>query len=387
MHDSASVRLSFHLTAITITRVVVTTGYRMVYAFLPVIARGLGVSLGAVALAVTGRSAVALISPALGAVSDLRGRRAGAVVGLGLVVVGLLSVALWPNYAVFFAGLLVAAAGRYMLDTSSQAYLGDQVTYRRRGLAIALAELSWSLSFLVVMPLVGWSMDRAGWSAPFVWLAVVAALFGVVLGRLLPAGRPRPDVQFSLRQALGEALRHRNAVAALGVSLLISLSNQMINIVYGAWLEGAFGLPVTTLGASAMVIGVAELGGEGLVATLSDRMGKRRAVVLGIGINLVAGLVLPVLGHSLAGALFGLFLFYLGFEFALVSGFALFTELAPAARGTLMASLVTANELGRGAGALLGPWLFGFGLVANGGAAVILDLLAVLVLLRYVKAE
>jgi predicted MFS family arabinose efflux permease len=71
--------------------------------------------------------------------------------------------------------------------------------------------------------------------------------------------------------------------------------------------------------------------------------------------------ILPYLGQTLGLALVGLFLIFLSFEFMIVTGLSLFTELLPSARATMMASCLAAAGIGRVVGALIGGpiWLAG----------------------------
>ena len=191
----------------------------------------------------------------------------------------------------------------------------------------------------------------------------------------------------SLARHLRAVLRHPAAIAGLALSVLLSSANETVNIVYGLWMESSFGLQVAALGAASAVIGVAELGGEGLVAGLADRLGKRRAVAFGIVLNTLAGLALPRLGVSTSGALVGLFAFYITFEFTVVSSIPLMTELVPAARATLMAANLAAFSLGRALGALLGPPLFAAGITANVGWAAVFNVAALVILGLFVREE
>ena len=178
---------------------------------------------------------------------------------------------------------------------------------------------------------------------------------------------------------------HRPALAGLAVSLLISAANELVNIVYGVWMEGSFGLQIAALGAASAVIGLSELVGEGLVATLADRLGKRSAVAIGIALSASASLALPVLGRTLTFSLIGLFLFYVCFEFTLVTGISLMTELVPGARATVMAGNLSAHALGRAVGAFLGPLLFAGGIAANGAVSASLNVAAIALLLVFVR--
>jgi predicted MFS family arabinose efflux permease len=390
MQAQRSPSLPALLFVLTSARTVVNSGYRMVYPFLPVIARGLGVELSDLALAITARSSLGLASPFLGSFADVVGRRRTMVFGLALFGSSMLIVGLWPTLPALFFSLILAVAGKLILDPAVGAYLGDRVPYSRRGLAMALSEVSWSGAALLGVPLAGWLIARAGWNKPFLLFAVLGLAGAVLVRFVVPAEDGRIHTRTSLRVGLDAVLASRAALAGLAVGLLICVSNEVVNIVFGAWLEIGFGLQVAALGAASAVIGVSELSGEGLVAGFADRIGKRRAVALGIVANAAACLALEPLGHSLPGALLGLFLFYVTFEFALVSSIPLMSELVPGARATTLAANVGSHSAGRSLGALLGPALFaggqlGGGMLPNALAAAGIDLLALIVLLAFVR--
>jgi predicted MFS family arabinose efflux permease len=172
------------------------------------------------------------------------------------------------------------------------------------------------------------------------------------------------------------------ALAGLCVGMFTSTANEVINLLFGVWLEQSFGLKIAALGAASAIIGISELSGEGLVAALVDRLGKPRSVALGLGVNSLAALFLPVLGRTEVGALVGLFLFYISFEFAIVSSIPMMTEVLPGARATVMAFNVAFMAFGRAIGAPLATLLFHFGFPAVTTAAVLFNLLAYLALRR-----
>lgn len=373
------------LAAITLTRTVINTGFRMVYPFLPALARGLGVEPQAVILAVTARSGLGLASPVFGSLGDLRGRRQAMLLGVAIFALGLLPLAIWPSLATFLLALLATGLAKIVFDPAQQALLGDEIAFERRGTPIAVVELSWSAAFLVGIPVVGLLISTSGWQAPFPLLAGLAFLGGIWLWRIIPRSGRYVNHSPSLRAGLRAIRARQSALAALSVSLLIAIANEMVGIVYGLWMEDSFGLQVAALGAASAVIGIAEMGGEGLVASLSDRLGKRRSIAAGILLSGLALLVLPVLAVSIAGALIGLFLMYLAFEFTIVGTIPLMTEQVPEARSTLMAANIGALSLGRSLGALAGAPLFAIGIQANALVAAGLNLIALLILLGYVS--
>jgi predicted MFS family arabinose efflux permease len=255
---------------------------------------------------------------------------------------------------------------------------------------LAITELSWSLSFLVGVPAMGFLIARYGWRAPFPVLALLGLLALGVLAWMVPLDKVKPGQAVGLRANVRKILAHPPVLAGLAMAMLIGSANEVINLVFGIWLENSFGLIIAALGAAAAVIGLSELGGESLAAAFTDRLGKPLAIGLGLGLNCLAALVLPILGSSTAGAVAGLFFFYLTFEFALVSSVPLMTEVLPSARATVLAFTTASVSLGRAVGALIATPLFLFGessttipdILPNALAAILLNA-AALVALRY----
>jgi predicted MFS family arabinose efflux permease len=375
------VQLAFFATA----RGVINTSYRLLYPFLPAIARGLGVSFESVALAITARSSLGIASPLFGQLAERRGRRNAMLFALLIFASGMFIIGLWPTYLALFIGLLLSGASKVIFDPAMQAYLGDQVVYQRRGLAIALTEFGWSGAYLLGVPVAGWLIAKSGWSTPFRWLGLGGLVITVGLVWIVPGGRELSAGVSSL-QAFRQVTASRVAMAGLAVGLIATLANELVSIVFGVWLENRFGLQILALGGASMIIGTAELGGEGLVAGLADRLGKKRCVAIGLGLNVAACGGMHTLPDSIPGALTALFLFYLTFEFTLVTSISLMTELVPGARATTMSSNIAAQYIGHALGALLGPVAFTapWGMQTNILAAAILDGLALLVLLGFV---
>jgi predicted MFS family arabinose efflux permease len=102
--------------------------------------------------------------------------------------------------------------------------------------------------------------------------------------------------------------------------------------------------------------------------------------------NCLSALIFPSFGHALPGAILGLFLFYLSFEFTIVSAIPMMTEIVPTARATMMAMNITALSLGRALGAFVAPTLFAWGMGTSAGAAIVFNLLA-LMALRWVRYQ
>lgn len=165
----------------------------------------------------------------------------------------------------------------------------------------------------------------------------------------------------------------------------MACANEVVNLVFGLWMEDSFGLKIAALAAASAIIGLSELGGEGLTAAMADRLGIHRSVGMGLLANCASALALPFLGRTLPGALVGLFLFYITFEFTIVCSISLLTGLLPEARATLMSTNMACLLLGRAFGALLGGPLYNYSILANCLFTLFFNLVS-LVALKQVKA-
>jgi predicted MFS family arabinose efflux permease len=371
---------------------VINTSVRMVYPFLPAFGRGLGVDLKTLSLAVTLRSTSGIFGPVLASIADSRGRKTGMLIGLCLLIAGAGMMAIWPSLPVFVLSLVLCLSANLTFIPSMQAYLGDRIPYQRRGLVLALTEFAWSLSFIVGIPLVGLVIARKSWLAPFPWFAGSGLLAMLLLAVLIPRDTPETSAKASLLSNLHTVFSHKPALAGILLGIVLSGSNELINLIFGVWLEDAFEVKISTLAVASTIIGFSELGGETLVSAFVDRLGKHRAAGIGLIFNGIVAMSLPILGSGLTGALIGLFLIYFTFEFTIVSSITIMSEVLPAARATFMATFVASTALGRALGDLLAPTLYQAGGTFGAPSGIFmvclvsafLDLIA-LALLRAVK--
>jgi predicted MFS family arabinose efflux permease len=362
----------------------INTARRFVYPFAPALSRGLGVPLTAITSLIAINQATGLLSPLFGPLGDRWGYRVMLLAALGMLAAGMLAAGLLPGYGLVLVALFLAGLAKSVFDPAIQAYVGERVPYRRRGLVIGVLELGWSGSSLVGIPLIGLLIARLGWQTPFLALGGLAVLTLLALALLFPADQrrlPGPARPAGGLAGWKQIRRSRPALAALGFGFLAAMANDNLFVVYGAWLESAFALSLVALGAATTAIGLAELLGEMLTASVADRLGLKRALLAGLALSTLAYALLPLFGRSLPLALLGLFLAFLTFEFAAVTGISLMTELLPGARATMMSSLLAVMSIGRMAGALVGGpvWLAG-GFTAVALVSAILTGLALLCL-------
>ena len=226
-------------------------------------------------------------------------------------------------------------------------------------MVIGILETSWAASTLVGIPLVAILMNQYGWRSPFLVMGLLGVVGAVTLFFIIPKEKnavdTRPSSSWSTYLgAYTRLIANKPALGTLGYAFFVSAANDNLFVVYGAWLEKSFGLGLVALGMGTSLIGVAELIGEGLTATVSDRVGLKRALFWGLGLTVLSYLALPFLDTSLAAAMTGLALLFLAFEFSMVTSLSMSTEILPDFRATMMAGFLATAGLGRVLGALMG---------------------------------
>ena len=375
--------INFQVGLFVVTRILLHSVMRMVYPFLAVFARGMGISLHQISLAVTVRSFSGLSIPFITSQFDRFGRKIGMLVGVFLFVLGSGMVAVWPVFPSFIISISLTFIGMQVFATCMQAYLGDVIPYEQRGKAMVLTDAGWALSFIVAVPIIGLLIGKYGWQTPFPILTGLGLFMLVVMYRVLPSYQIDKSSSVGNQSGFRQIFTSASALFGLGMSLTFSLANESITLMFGVWLEDTFGLTIAALGAIASVIGFAELGAVGLSSSIVDRLGKGRASAIGLIINGLFAVALPWIGGTSIGAAAGcLFFFQLSFQIVFSCTAPLMSEVLPGARAALMGANLAAVSIGRMLGAIIAPFAYGLGYQANAYIALIFNILALIALSR-----
>lgn len=381
-----SARLGPTLAALTLARLTLNSVRRFPYVILTPMAASLGVPRSTVEAALSFEWATGALSPFAGRYIDRLGRKRIMLAGIGSLAVFAAIAALGQTVGTVLFALVAAGISKMLFDPSMQAYIGDRVPYRLRGMAIGVTELAWSGSLFIAGPLAAFLIERADTHAIFAVLSVGSLIAFLSLARLLPNDRPGPPPVDPQSRSAWHLLRaSKSALAILAAGALMSMASESINIVYEAWMRGAFALSTVAFGALSWVIGTAEISGESFVIVASDRIGKRRLALFGLVATGIAYFILPLTGSSLPASIAGLFAIFLCFETSIVVLIPMATEALPTARGFMMGSNVAALAGGRAIGTLVGGLLFrSGGFMLNGTFALILNLIGAVLVWQFV---
>lgn len=356
--------LARQIIAVTFFRLLLNTGRRFMYPFAPALSRGLDVPLAAITSIIATSQMTSLLGLFSGPLADRIGYRFMMRTGLALLAGGMLLCGLLPTYWPVFIGLVVASFGKTIFDPAIQAFIGRNVPFGRRARVIGAVETAWAGSTLIGIPALGLIIEHVGLNNSFYILGFLGAMGWILISRVIPPDEPGLDLKKekgSLLKSLQQLLQIRPAAGMLAFGFWISIANDSLFVVYGAWFEQDFLVSLVTLGLSAVAIGAAELTGESLTALFADRLGPKKAIILGLCLAICAYLFLPFIGRTLPLAMIGMFFVFLTFEFTMVTSFTLSTELMPKARATMMSGFYATSGIGRMIGVLIGGslWLVG----------------------------
>jgi len=342
-------------------RLIFGTGQKIIHPFLPEFARGLGVDITALSWVLSMSYVGSALGPFTGTFSDHYGRKNGMVLGLGVLLCGLSLLVFFPSVLTFGIALLGGTLGKIIFMPAFLAHVGDTVPYEKRGFVISLAEMTWALSYIIGVPVAGYIIEMYSWKAPFIFLAILGGI-ALLLIILRVRSQTLPITQGnSIFRNITHVFNQRIALLGLFAGLMIGTGNEMVRVVLGSWFEDSFNLSVVVIGISTMTVGFAMLAGELFSAVAMDRIGKRRAINIALGMVILVNLNIFWMANQFASAIFWLFLFFMFNEIAIVSSLTLSSELVPETRATMLATYISSITLGFAVGAPLAPFFYQWG--------------------------
>ncbi|MEZ5339996.1 MAG: MFS transporter [Acidimicrobiales bacterium] len=265
---------------ILVMRFLNNTGNRFPYSFLGALSRGTGFSVEGIGALLALRDLSGLSAPLVGKLADTRGTERLMRTGAFCSVLALLfsSVGAWP----FVIGSLAFGLAKVLFDIAMNSWIGHEVTYEMRGRAVGMTELTWAGAAIVGIPICGLLIDNLNWrAAPAVLgLAAIPGALGV--------RRTLADSDGHSTQAGGRLRLTRPVVLTSVAVAAVSLSCQYVVVGHGLWLEDTYGFSPSTVGFAVISIGVVEATATTLSARFTDQVGKRRSMLAGTTVQVIA---------------------------------------------------------------------------------------------------
>ncbi len=238
-----------------------------------------------------------IFGPTLGSLSDRYGRRPVLIISLVIMAFDYVLMALAHTIWLLVIGRVIGGITAATQSTSA-AYMADISRPEEKAANFGLIGAAFGVGF-VVGPLIGGILAEYGTRAPFwaaAFLAGANAIFGYVVLPETVTDRIRRPFDWRRANPLG-AFRNIGSLPGLKRLLLIIFVYTVAFFVYpGVWAYfGAerFGWGPGMIGLSLAVFGVGIAVVQGLlIRPIIARIGERRAVILGLGIDVAAFVML-----------------------------------------------------------------------------------------------
>ena len=366
----------------SLANLVIGTGAFIVSGILPAAAQGLGVSVPAVAQAMTVYAlAAALLAPVLLVATGRWPRRQVLVAAMALFTFGCALCAAAPSLLVLLVGRVLMGSGAMFLAAAAGIVVA-MVPPQRRGKTLAVVFMGMSMSYMTGLPLGSWLAETQGWRAPLWLVTACSGLATLALWWLVPGGVQAPGA--SLR-GIGVVLRQGAVMVSLAITALYFAAVFTVFSFIVLVLRALTPLSAGELALTLMLFGSAGLVGTLLGGYCTDRFGSRAALTTMLTLLASTMLVLPLTsGRPLLMTVVLLLWGAAGFGMMAPQQARLAT-LAPA-HGALLLSLNSSMlYLGMAVGAALGglvaPWL-GYARLSWMSAALVVIALILLALER-----
>ncbi len=333
---------------------------RLPYPFIGDLARGLGTTNAAIGSYLSVGELAGLAGSLAGPDLDRGRHRRWLSIGFSLCGFGGGVIAGMRSTTGLLIGFCMISIGVNLATMGGHSAIGAMTTFAKRGRAIGIFETSWAMALLLGGYVSGVLIDRFAWWVPF---AVFSA--GLLLATPLLISRMHSVTTVADHEsdAIGGLNSNFNLPAVAKVvllSIVVTFAQVLLFSSMGPFMENRHGFDTKAIGVLVVGLGGMELLGSGGTAVFTDRLGKRRSVLLGL-IVMFSGIVLmlTVGGANKLAAVIAILMFFLGFEFAYVSLLAVVSEVGGPRRGAVVAFDHSVVTITRAAGAWIGPRFVG----------------------------
>lgn len=343
-------------------KLLIDIGQQIFNPFLPIIAAGLGIDVITLGRLVGLRSLMGIFAPLAGAAADRTSYRLVIRVALLTTAAGFLLLAVSEALWMTVVAMILTGLGAGAFVPTLQAYVSGRLPYAIRARGLGMIEYSWALTGILGLSLVGVLIQLTNWRVPFVLLAIGMVVMSFVFAGMpgahtgAPATAAAPGLRAASLAFFDLGSHARSAYATIVAGGLSYFAAMQVMIAHGVWLQQQYGLGPAQLGLVAFVFGWFDLAASVSVSLFTDRIGKRRSVLLGIGGSLLAYLAMPFLNTSVVWAVVAIAMARMCFEFNIVSHFPLLSEQAPAQRGKAMTLGAAFSLVGGSLAGVTGTW-------------------------------
>jgi MFS family permease len=355
-----SLRVDRRVLLVTVAVFIIMLGVGIVSPILPAYIESFGASHATAGLVIAGFGMARLLFdlPA-GQWADVWGRKPLMVTGLLLSSGAGVLAALATDLTFLFGTRVVQGVGAAIFATAANAYVADIAPPTERGRYMGQFQAGFFLGTATGPALGGFLVDLGGIALPFWVLTALSLASAGFAWRFVPAyeagARSTRFQRREIFEALARPFRSRVGLLVAFVSVVLFMMTAGIRLTGIPLLGAGFGFSAASIGAIISVIAAVNFIGTATLGGMSDRLGRRRTLIIGF-VAAAGAIALFPLGSSLLTATLLAVGFGVGTSVLIPAQGALAVDLAhPAHRGVTLAAYRLFNDLGL----TLGPILVG----------------------------
>lgn len=306
-----------------------------------------------------GYSAVGILVPFLGILSDRYGKKKILSFSL-LLFLGGSVLAGFANTAIQFAfGRIFIGLGYYSLSGTNLSYISEFIDYSNRGKASGILRIAFGIAILF-SPIYSTSLVEKFNNISAVYLPLTAlALLAYILLFTLPETKKSKDNKFD-KEGFIQLLTDPKSKKIFASIFFITTAPCILLNFLGIYLTNEFSISQVEVGFAYTIVAIGTLLGIFVAAAFTDKVGKMRLAKILFVIMVLSQVPIPYL-NSMIPILF----FCLIFAFGLDGGWTAYqtfaTEIQSERRGTFMSLFYMCNALTVTFYSLVGSVLYSMG--------------------------
>jgi predicted MFS family arabinose efflux permease len=262
-----------------------------------------------------------------------------------------------PTYELLLLGRIVTGIFGGVIGSIAMAIIADLFPLSMRGRVMGVTQTAFAASQVLGLPL-GWSLaNRFGWHAPFLLIAGLGAVAGVlIMARLRPI-----DAHLKLQRE-GNAFAHllrtvseRRYVVAFLATVFLATGGFMLMPFGSTFTINNVGIAPSSLSTIYFLTGLCTLVTGPLIGRVTDRLGKYPVFILGSLLTAIIVFIYTHLGRTpLPWVVVVSALMFVGITARMISASALMSAVPDAAhRGSFMSVMASLQQAAGGVGAFV----------------------------------
>lgn len=290
-----------------------------------------------------GYSAVGILVPYLGIISDRFGKKKMLSAALIMFILGTFIAGNSHNPLHFGLARILIGLGYYSLSGTNLSYVSEFIDYDKRGKASGILRIAFGIAVLF-SPLYSATLISKFNNISSVYIPLtMLGILALILLFFLPETSTDENKKFDKQRFFQLLQEPKNIKIFISIFFITTAPSILLNFL-GIYMSSEFGLSQVQIGFVYTLIAIGTLLGIGCSAIFTDRIGKLKFSSFLFSIMVTSLFAIPYI-NSLPVIIVFCFLFAFGLDGGWTSYQAYATEISPENRGTFMSLFYTVNAL------------------------------------------